>query len=168
MVPTGQDTAGTTSKAPATRIGSLQGSVPPSRSASPSTRGRGSGTRGKRGTIKPSFTGRRSKEDREALEKQQKERDLLRNAERMAADEKKKKEELRAQKREANKLAKARGGYTGAMSGPFSLGSSREGQSRKPFQVSKMLTDRKRQEKQLQSRHDHLRVRVWFSGRTSK
>ena len=83
--------------------------------------------RGKRGAVKPTFTGRRSKEEREAIEAQLKERDLERNAERMAAERRRKHEEDKKRKREANMQAKARGGYGGAVSGPFSMGSSREG-----------------------------------------
>lgn len=76
---------------------------------------------------KPTFTGRRSKEEREALAKEQRERETLRNAERDAADKKKEKDKFFAQKREANKMLKQRGGFSGAVSGPFSMGSSREG-----------------------------------------
>ncbi|KAL6709066.1 hypothetical protein ACN47E_001882 [Coniothyrium glycines] len=127
-----QNASETPSRAPVARIGSLQGSVPPSRSASPSIRGRGSATRGKRGMIKPSFTGRRSKEERDAMAEQAKERELLRNAERDAAELRKQRDAERAAKREANKASKARGGYSGAISGPFSLGSSREDRKNNP------------------------------------
>ncbi|KAI8932124.1 hypothetical protein NX059_011008 [Plenodomus lindquistii] len=114
------------SRPPVQRIGSLQGSVPPSRSASPSVRGRGSATRGKRGTVKPTFTGRRTKEEREALAKELKEREALRNAERDAAEEKRRKDAKFKERKEQNKQQRARGGYSGAASGPFSLGSSKE------------------------------------------
>ena len=77
--------------------------------------------------VKPTFTGRRSKEEREALAKEQKEREALRNAERDAALKRKEDQEVRKMKREAKQALRARGGYSGAVSGPFSLGSSREG-----------------------------------------
>ncbi|KAH9871457.1 hypothetical protein IAQ61_005636 [Plenodomus lingam] len=114
------------SRPPVQRIGGLQGSVPPSRSASPSARGRGSVTRGKRGMVKPTFTGRRTKEEREALAKELKEREELRNAERNAAEEKKRRDQKFRDRREQNKQQRARGGYHAAVSGPFSLGSSKE------------------------------------------
>ncbi|KAF2848164.1 hypothetical protein T440DRAFT_520345 [Plenodomus tracheiphilus IPT5] len=117
---------------PVQRLGSLQGSVPPSRSASPSVRGRGSATRGKRGMVKPTFTGRRTKEEREALAKELKEREELRNAERNAAEQKKERDRKFKEKRDLNKLQRARGGYSGVASGPFSLGSSKEDRKNTP------------------------------------
>ncbi|CAO2655193.1 Nn.00g102570.m01.CDS01 [Neocucurbitaria sp. VM-36] len=120
-----QDGTASSTRPPVQRIGSLQGAIPPSRSASPSVRGRGT-IRGKRGTPKPTFTGRRSKEEREAIAKEQKERDALRNAERDAALARKERDEANKAKREARNALRARGGYSGAVSGPFSLGSSRE------------------------------------------
>ncbi|KAF1846966.1 uncharacterized protein K460DRAFT_392427 [Cucurbitaria berberidis CBS 394.84] len=119
-------------RAPVQRLGSLQGAIPPSRSASPSVRGRGSAVRSKRGMVKPTFTGRRSKEEREAIAKEQKERDALRNAERDAAIEKKAKDEASKARREAKSALRARGGFGGAVSGPFSLGSSREDRKGNP------------------------------------
>lgn len=119
--------AESSSRPPVQRIGSLQGSVPPSRSASPSVRGRGNAARGKRGMVKPTFTGRRTKEEREALAKELKEREELRNAERNAANEKKDREAKFKKKRDESRLQRARGGYSGAVSGPFSLGSSAQG-----------------------------------------
>jgi DNA-directed RNA polymerase III subunit RPC4 len=77
--------------------------------------------------IKPTFTGRRSKEEREALEKEAMLREKARMKEREAADRKKEKDAERKMKRDADRAVRGRGGYTGAMSGPFSLGSSREG-----------------------------------------
>ncbi|KAF1829700.1 hypothetical protein BDW02DRAFT_509331 [Decorospora gaudefroyi] len=104
------------------RLGSLQGSVPPSRSASPSVRGRGNTVRGKRGVKTPAFTGRRSKEERDAIAKEQAARDRERTKEQVAADEKKAAELLKQQRREANRAAKnARGGFSGVATGPFSL-----------------------------------------------
>ncbi|KAF1941468.1 hypothetical protein EJ02DRAFT_434771 [Clathrospora elynae] len=125
-VPAESDTgAEAPARAPVQRLGSLQGSVPPSRSASPSVRGRGS-ARGKRGTKTPVFTGRRSKEERDAIAKEQAARDKERSKEQVAADKKKEREAESARKREARQAQYARGGYSGALSGPFSLGSSRE------------------------------------------
>lgn len=77
--------------------------------------------------IKPTYTGRRSKEEREALAREQKEKDALRNAERDAAIRRKERDDANKAKREAKHAVRARGGYSGAMSGPFSMGSSREG-----------------------------------------
>lgn len=111
------------------RLGSLQGSVPPSRSASPSVRGRGGTTRGKRGVKTPAFTGRRSKEERDAIAKELAARDRERTKEQVAADRKKEQEAQRAARREASKLKNARGGFSGVASGPFSLGSSKDGMS---------------------------------------
>jgi len=108
---------------PVQRLGSLNAS----RSASPAVR-RGASTRGKKAP-KPTFTGRRSKEERAALEKDALEREKARNAERIRADEKKAKIEANKKLRDANRASRGRGGYSGAMSGPFSLGSSREGNS---------------------------------------
>jgi DNA-directed RNA polymerase III subunit RPC4 len=117
----GTDTPGRT---PVQRLGSLNAS----RSASPAVR-RGSATRGKRGMVKPTFTGRRSKEERTALEKEALEREKARNREREAADARKQRDADRKAKRDADRAVRGRGGYSGAMSGPFSLGSSREGKS---------------------------------------
>ncbi|EUC46263.1 hypothetical protein COCMIDRAFT_93342 [Bipolaris oryzae ATCC 44560] len=119
-------------RAPVQRLGSLQGSVPPSRSASPSVRGRGGTARGKRGVKTPAFTGRRSKEERDAIAKEQAARDRERTKEQVAADKKREADALRAARREANKQKNARGGFSGVASGPFSLGSSREGTKNNP------------------------------------
>jgi DNA-directed RNA polymerase III subunit RPC4 len=77
--------------------------------------------------IKPTFTGRRSKEERATLEKEAMEREKARTKELEAADRRKQKDLERKLKRDADRAVRGRGGYTGAMSGPFSLGSSREG-----------------------------------------
>lgn len=77
--------------------------------------------------IKPTFTGRRSKEERAALEKEAIEREKARTKEQADADRRKQKEADRKTKREQERASRGRGGYSGAMSGPFSLGSSREG-----------------------------------------
>jgi DNA-directed RNA polymerase III subunit RPC4 len=101
--------------------------VPPSRSASPSVRGRGGTARGKRGVKTPAFTGRRSKEERDNLAKQIAERDKERSKEQVAADRKKEFEAQRKAKAEASRNRHARGGFSNVASGPFSLGSSKEG-----------------------------------------
>ncbi|KAL6151698.1 hypothetical protein ACJQWK_10405 [Exserohilum turcicum] len=119
-------------RAPVQRLGSLQGSVPPSRSASPSVRGRGGTARGKRGVKTPAFTGRRSKEERDAIAKEQAARDRERTKEQVAADKRREADALRAARREANKQKNARGGFSGVASGPFSLGSSREDRKNNP------------------------------------
>ncbi|KAH7384334.1 RNA polymerase III RPC4-domain-containing protein [Phaeosphaeria sp. MPI-PUGE-AT-0046c] len=108
-------------RAPVQRLGSLNAS----RSASPAVR-RGTSTRGKRGMIKPTFTGRRSKEERAALEKEAIEREKARTKEQADADRRKRNEADRKAKREQERASRGRGGYSGAMSGPFSLGSSRD------------------------------------------
>ncbi|KAH7067327.1 RNA polymerase III RPC4-domain-containing protein [Paraphoma chrysanthemicola] len=113
--------AASTTRPPVQRLGSLN----PSRSASPAIR-RGSSLRGKKGPVKPTFTGRRSKEERAALEKEALEREKARTKEQAAADAKKKKDEEWKKKRDAERASRGRGGYSGAMSGPFSLGSSRD------------------------------------------
>lgn len=77
--------------------------------------------------VKPTFTGRRSKEERAALEKEALEREKARTKERLEADRRKQKDAEWKAKREAERAVRGRGGYSGAMSGPFSLGSSREG-----------------------------------------
>ncbi|KAH8702750.1 hypothetical protein GQ44DRAFT_717398 [Phaeosphaeriaceae sp. PMI808] len=106
---------------PVQRLGSLNDS----RSASPAVR-RGTSSRGKRGMVKPTFTGRRSKEERAALEKEALEREKARTKELQDADRKKKRDADFKAKREAERATRGRGGYSGAMSGPFSLGSSRD------------------------------------------
>jgi DNA-directed RNA polymerase III subunit RPC4 len=88
---------------------------------------RGAPARGKKGPIKPTFTGRRSKEDRAALEKEALERERERTHELRKKDERKARDAENKAKREATRALRGRGGYTGAMSGPFSLGSSKDG-----------------------------------------
>lgn len=78
----------------------------------------------------PTFKGRRSKEERDALAKEAAAREKERNKEQDAAQRKKEREQEAQARRERNRLAKtSRGGFSGAASGPFSLGSSREGKS---------------------------------------
>jgi DNA-directed RNA polymerase III subunit RPC4 len=79
--------------------------------------------------IKPTFTGRRSKEERATLEKEAIEREKARTKEQENADRKKRNEADRKAKRDQERASRGRGGYSGAMSGPFSLGSSRDGNS---------------------------------------
>ena len=92
-------------------------------------RGRGGTTRGKRGVKTPAFTGRRSKEERDAIAKELAARDRERTKEQVAADKRREAEAAKAARREASKLKNARGGFSGVASGPFSLGSSKEGMS---------------------------------------
>jgi DNA-directed RNA polymerase III subunit RPC4 len=89
-------------------------------------RGRGS-TRGKKAIAKPTFTGRRSKEERTALEKDASAREAARNKEREKVERWKREDKEKKAARDAKQASRGRGGYSGAMSGPFSLGSSREG-----------------------------------------
>lgn len=129
-----QDGTETPGRTPVQRLGSLNAS----RSSSPAVR-RGSLTRGKRGMVKPTFTGRRSKEDREALAKEALEREKARTQEQAKAAERKQRDADRKAKREAERAIRGRGGYSGAMSGPFSLGSSREGESNQEQAMNKLM-----------------------------
>lgn len=114
--------------------------------------------------IKPTFTGRRSKEEREALAKEQKERETLRNAERDAANQKKERERKNLERREQRNMHKQRGGMSGAVSGPFSMGSSREGMLRVPCSTNGTnLTTRPEKHK---SQHVWIRVWVWIKSDT--
>src|SRR5690242_108392 len=123
---TPQEGAEGTTRPPVQRLGGLKSAEPLSRSASPSVK-RGTTKAGKKTMPKPMFTGRRSKEDRAALEKEQLEREKIRNRdqEKEAAFQARRKEKEAA--KEASRSTRGRGGYSGAMSGPFSLGSSKEG-----------------------------------------
>ncbi|KAF2873759.1 RNA polymerase III RPC4-domain-containing protein [Massariosphaeria phaeospora] len=101
------------------RLESLKSNAPSSRSASPSVR-RGT-SRGRKPTIRPTTITRRNKEEREAREKQDRDREKERNKERDAAiNDKLKREKFRLNKQSS----RSRGGYSGVVSGPFSLGSS--------------------------------------------
>jgi DNA-directed RNA polymerase III subunit RPC4 len=88
-----------------------------SRSASPAAR-RGTSTRGKKPVAKPSFTGRRSKAEREALEKLGRDRER----ERQKELDKEEKAKWREKPKRGGLNTRGRGGHTGAISGPFSLG----------------------------------------------
>ncbi|KAL5115551.1 hypothetical protein ACEQ8H_006527 [Pleosporales sp. CAS-2024a] len=121
QTPAPEDGIDAPGRPPVQRLGSLN----TSRSASPAVR-RGTSSRGKRGMVKPTFTGRRSKEEREALAKEALEREKARTQEQVKAAERKQKDAERRAKRDAERAVRGRGGYSGAMSGPFSLGSSRE------------------------------------------
>jgi DNA-directed RNA polymerase III subunit RPC4 len=123
---TPQDGAEASTRPPVQRLGGLRSAEPSSRSASPSVK-RGSTKTGKKVMPKPMFTGRRSKEERAALEKEQLEREKVRNRdqEKEAAFQARRKEREAA--KEASRATRGRGGYSNAMSGPFSLGSSKEG-----------------------------------------
>lgn len=76
----------------------------------------------------PSFTGRRAKEERDARNREALDREKERNKERDALARKKQKEKEEADKRAAWKAAsRGRGGFGGAISGPFAQYSSRQG-----------------------------------------
>lgn len=62
------------------------------------------------------------------MEKEALDRERVRNAERQKQDEKKAKREAAQAARDATRASRGRGGYSGAMSGPFSLGSSTQGE----------------------------------------
>lgn len=126
---TPQDSAEGSTRPPVQRLGGLKSVEPSSRSASPSVK-RGSTRGGKKGPVKPTFTGRRSKEERAALEKEALEREKIRNKERAKEDAYQARKKEREAAKEASRATRGRGGYSGAMSGPFSLGSSKEGRQR--------------------------------------
>lgn len=123
---TPQDGAEASTRPPVQRLGGLRSAEPSSRSASPAVKG-GSTRTGKGRLAKPVFTGRRSKEERAALEKEQLEREKIRNKDRAKEDAYQAKKKEREAAKEASRATRGRGGYSGAMSGPFSLGSSKEG-----------------------------------------
>lgn len=112
--------------------------------------------------VRPTHTSRRSKEEREALAKEQRDKDVLRNAEREAAIKKKEYDDANKAKREARHALRARGGYSGAMSGPFSMGSSREGKTDNSYAIdgAKCCI---RQEKYQPQYHIRLWLRNWFT-----
>ncbi|KAF2705833.1 hypothetical protein K504DRAFT_84899 [Pleomassaria siparia CBS 279.74] len=116
-----------TARLPVPRLDDLKNTAPPSRSTSPAAR-RGTTRGAKKAAVKPTFTGRRSKEERDARDKLDRERQKERDAEAEAKQRWKEKAALRAAMR-ANPNANKRGGYTGPISGPFSLGSSTQGKT---------------------------------------
>ncbi|UPX15119.1 uncharacterized protein EKO05_0005578 [Ascochyta rabiei] len=122
---TPQEGAEAATRPPVQRLGGLRSAEPSSRSASPSVK-RGSTRGGKKGPVKPTFTGRRSKEERAALEKEALEREKIRNREREKEDAFQARKKEREAAKEASRATRGRGGYSSAMSGPFSLGSSKE------------------------------------------
>ncbi|KAF9700508.1 hypothetical protein EKO04_002071 [Ascochyta lentis] len=122
---TPQESAEASTRPPVQRLGGLRSAEPSSRSASPSVK-RGSTRGGKKGPVKPTFTGRRSKEERAALEKEALEREKIRNREREKEDAFQARKKEREAAKEASRATRGRGGYSGTMSGPFSLGSSKE------------------------------------------
>jgi DNA-directed RNA polymerase III subunit RPC4 len=157
-ISTPQDGAEASARPPVQRLGGLKSTEPPSRSASPSVR-RGTSTRGKKAAVKPTFTGRRSKEERAALEKEALERELERNKERLKAESRKAQQKERDAKRDASRAIRGRGGYSGAMSGPFSLGSSKEGGFAHAMTAQwTRLTPRRQEDEPPQL----LRVRWWL------
>jgi DNA-directed RNA polymerase III subunit RPC4 len=124
-----QTVADSPARPPVQRLDSLKSAEPASRSASPAAMRRTASTRGKRpATIKPTFTGRRSKQDREALDKIARDREKERQAERLA-EERQKEKDNRKKNRDAQRgnNTRGRGGYSGSVSGPFSLGNASHG-----------------------------------------
>ncbi|PVH99460.1 hypothetical protein DM02DRAFT_615068 [Periconia macrospinosa] len=122
---TAQTVAGASSKAPRQRLDSLKSAESASRSASPSVR-RGTSSKGKKPVALPTFSGRRSKEDREARDAASKQREMERNKERDKLAERKRIAKERDAKRMADRASRGRGGYSGAVSGPFSMQSARQ------------------------------------------
>lgn len=125
---TPQTIAEYSTRPPVQRLESLKSLEPASRSASPSTR-RNTPARGKKpAVIKPTFTGRRSKQDRDALDKMAREREKERAAEREALEKAKREEKAFQGRKRGNgrgdNNSRGRGGYSGAVSGPFSLGAT--------------------------------------------
>lgn len=107
-------------RAPVQRLESLNATEAASRTASPATR-RSASTRGKKpAAIKPTFKGRRTKAEREELEKLVSQREKERQKERDAEEKGKWKAKVRPKQEYPNK-------YVGATSGPFSLGSVAKG-----------------------------------------
>lgn len=121
-----QPEAGAANRAPRQRLDSLKSAEPASRSASPAVR-RGASSRGKKAVALPTFSGRRSKEEREARTAADKQRELERNKERDKQAERKRMAKERDAKRLAERASRGRGGYSGAVSGPFSMQSARQG-----------------------------------------
>ncbi|CAI6341234.1 unnamed protein product [Periconia digitata] len=123
--PMAAPTSSTVNRPPRQRLDSLKSSEPASRSASPSVR-RGASTRGKKPVALPTFSGRRSKEERDARTAADKQREIERNKERDRQAERRKAVKERDAKRLAERTSRGRGGYSGAVSGPFSMQSARQ------------------------------------------
>lgn len=75
----------------------------------------------------PPVSTRRSKEERASREKELLSREKERTREQADADRRRKREAENAARRRENQAQRSRGGMSGAMSGPFSLGYSRDG-----------------------------------------
>lgn len=113
---------------PRKRLDSLKSNEPSSRSASPAAR-RGTPSRGRKPVALPPFAGRRSKEERDARNQEAIERERERNRKLEALERKKEQQRKREEDRKRGGGARARGGFSGATSGPFSLGSATQGRS---------------------------------------
>lgn len=157
---TPHESAEASSRPPVQRLAGLKSAEPPSRSASPSVK-RGSTRGGKKGPIKPTFTGRRSKEERAALEKEALEREKIRNREREKQEQYNARQKEREARKEASRASRGRGGFSSTMSGPFSLGSSKEGRHGTEYVLS-IAKISNRQESQ-QSKFLRLWLWVWVT-----
>ncbi|KAF2646114.1 hypothetical protein P280DRAFT_464367 [Massarina eburnea CBS 473.64] len=124
--------AETAARAPRQRLDSLKSAESSSRSASPSVR-RGTSTRGRKAPALPTFTGRRSKEERDARTAATMAREEERNKYRDAEAARKQKQKEKAELRARNSAARGRGGYSGAVSGPFSMASARDKKASRNF-----------------------------------
>jgi len=88
-------------------------------------------------------------------------RDRERTKEQAAADRRKDKERSNQARREANRK-NVRGGYSGVATGPFSLGSSKEGMSNSPH-IPDYTNDCYRPKEQHKPRILGIRLRFRFS-----
>ena len=124
----------TTTRPAVQRLDSLKGiSAPDSRSASPATRGAAAARGRKPLSRQPVFKGRRSKEERDALQQEALERERERRAEREAEIRKTNRGLYRGAggRGRGDRAGRGRGGYMGdvPVSGPFSLGKVTNGMS---------------------------------------
>ncbi|KAF1999934.1 hypothetical protein P154DRAFT_620619 [Amniculicola lignicola CBS 123094] len=110
-------------RVPRQRLETLKSTTPASRSTSPAVRGRATARGAKKAAPKPTFTGRRSKEERDARERAEWAREKERKAEHDA--EKKRRERAEAFAKRGGASTRGRGGFSGAVSGPFSMGNTR-------------------------------------------
>ncbi|KAF1957923.1 hypothetical protein CC80DRAFT_534425 [Byssothecium circinans] len=125
-------TAESSTRPPRQRLDSLKSAQQSSRSASPSLR-RGSSARGKKPLALPTFSGRRSKEERDARTAADaaRERERHEHREKEANYQQKRKEAL--EKRAADRKDRGRGGYSGAVSGPFSMAAAKDRRATRNF-----------------------------------
>ena len=126
--------ASTSTRPAVQRLDSLKGtSAPKSRSESPATRGAAAARGRKPLSRQPVFKGRRSKEERDALQQEALERERERRAEREAEIRKTNRGLYRGAggRGRGDRAGRGRGGYMGdvPVSGPFSLGKVTNGMS---------------------------------------